>query len=487
MGGPDRRGPHGRPFPDALAPAHAVRELRLLLAETISVTLRRPLIGGARRTCVLTFGAVLLGCLCPSIAAAYRTTASAVDALSGEERVAWPSGQLEYLIHDETPPGVNLSLASDASFKALSRWNNVDCSSFRFVYGGVTPAPARPGDGQNTIQWVRHGWTDLGFDSEAAAISDVYFAETESGWVIDEADLYLNAEHFSWSGYGSDAHKSVYSVLLHEGGHLLGLAHPCEVSGGPACTDAHESTVMYPFYSQSLTQLSGDDQAGVCFLYPAGPCAEAGCGEAELCTANGCEPACGAKVCSPGQSCNDGVCEAVSPYPDVCTSDEECPPTLRCQDGACTEGVREAGDPCDSARDCSSGICADSGQCSATCVTDAECGPGTTCRGGRCADTGSALGEACAAANDCTGGICLAGVADAPLCSRSCAPPAAACADGWLCDSVEGQTVCVPPEAATKSSCAFSPTDSDDNNKPLPTVAISLLLAAALRRRTTHA
>jgi hypothetical protein len=58
------------------------------------------------------------------------------------------------------------------------------------------------------------------------------------------------------------------SILTHEAGHFMGLAH---------ATDTN--SIMYAFYQEGAIELTPDDQAGICNIYPPAP-RKSGCASA---------------------------------------------------------------------------------------------------------------------------------------------------------------------------------------------------------------
>jgi MYXO-CTERM domain-containing protein len=117
-------------------------------------------------------------------------------------------------------------------------------------------------------------------------------ASTATG-VIRDADIEINAFHFSWAdlvahpdlrGNGQPFHD-LQNALTHEMGHLIGLDHTCYVQGPPPldntgapitdCASASAAvvaTTMFPSANPGDVEkrtLEPDDRAGVCGIYPA--------------------------------------------------------------------------------------------------------------------------------------------------------------------------------------------------------------------------
>jgi hypothetical protein len=283
-------------------------------------------------------------------------------------------------------------------------------------------AAAREADGRNTIAWVADGWSERGFDPSAPAQTRVEFQRNSRGiWEIVEADVFLNADDFSWSESGAGSDVTLGPVLLHELGHVLGLLHPCgdDAPGVPACSASTEfdATVMNPAYSPDRAELSADDAAGTCVLY----------GE----------------------------------RPDGCTSDDDCGPTLRCDSSSnCVSGDGQLDDSCASARDCRSGGCLE-GRCSIACKESSECSAGSTCAVGEdgvagCVSSLRSAGESCSQSEECSSQLCVVDERGAGYCTNSCETDAM-CPQDWKCGAAHAPAVCVPnPVAARGGACSFS-------------------------------
>jgi Matrixin len=384
---------------------------------------------------------------------AYRT-GSEKSELAGTAKVRWATSLIPYTLQTQTPPGLSFEEVQQLAQKALGAWSAPACSGVVFSNALNTSDPAKPGDGVNTIQWVFSNWQERGFDPKAPGITDTQYAKNEQGtWEIVEADTYLNGEYHQWIGTGArEGYVDLESVLVHESGHMLGLLHPCEpggAEGAPDCAAHPEmaAETMYPFYDAGQNTLAADDEAGLCFLYPA---------------------------CSAGGPCDD--------HPnDVTTHD----------DGALAAGRAVDGDPCGTGRQCASGLCAEAGHCVSPCTEDTDCHGGIACSVsgsgglGRCGEGRLPLGAACRSPNECLGGACI-GDSDAAktLCTRACGEDAP-CPSGWECGEVDKTPVCWPSDPVANGSCAIGMRTRPGRDRRGRSIAGCLIAASAwaLRRR----
>jgi hypothetical protein len=351
--------------------------------------------------------------------------ASGFRAVGGEDRfdrqplVTWQaqSVALEMSISGSPLAAPELEAAAMAS---AEKWVSDECSAPTLAITLADFVDAKAGDGRNSVQWVTSGWEARGFDVSAPAQTDVQFERNADGvWRIVEADIYLNADGFSWSDSPEEGSVTLEPVLLHELGHVLGLLHPCgdEAPSVPACVeDPTFDVVMNPAYSAERTTPTDDDLAGICALY--------------------------------GQSV------------PTCRADADCPAALSCSaSGGCVAGAKPEGVSCSGDRDCESGLCA-SEVCAMPCTSSTDCPAQSACSFeadvGACVSVLRELGESCSQSEECVSQQCVIDQHGAGYCTRRCATDDV-CPQDWRCGAPAAERVCIPPTFQPGGGgCAFA-------------------------------
>lgn len=247
---------------------------------------------------------------------------------------------------------VNTAGAPDTEADVLARiaeaaalWEAVPCADVRFEFAGTTEARFAE-DGQNVIYWVNDVWQEA---TPNAAAATLWLNQVDPGAPL-EVDLALNNVDFDWVVGGGDALVSdvvdPVSVIAHELGHWLGLAHASD-----------QFATMYQAMLPNAVQatLEADDKWGACNVYPTGvnECAtDDDCGPTRRCDASG-----GPAVCT----------DRHAPTGDSCSKDD-----LNCA-GMCFISLYECSSLC-----AFQNVSYTQGYCAPLCV-DAPCPPGWVC------------------------------------------------------------------------------------------------------------
>jgi hypothetical protein len=166
--------------------------------------------------------------------------------------IRWPgSAPIPYYVNEDgsSPWSISPEAMLGVTTAAFATWEAVPSSSIAFKYEGGSSRDGREHfDGYNDIAW--------GNDSDFDTVSTLAltFLSWHDGYFV-EADILLNGSR-EWAIDGV-YHADLQTVLLHEIGHFLGLAHSRD-----------ESAAMYAAYSGLRRELGEDDVAKVTSLYP---------------------------------------------------------------------------------------------------------------------------------------------------------------------------------------------------------------------------
>ncbi len=384
---------------------------------------------------------LLLLLLTSSPAGAYKLLGSAWDADRGPVLFHLePSGS------DDIDDGSDL----DAVRSAFRRWSCVAGSRLRLLEGEAVGAKENEaGDGRNSVFWDEDGSYGLGVATLGVTFGPAGESPeepVERTW----STIVFNGVDHTWSTSDNPSLPAgltdVESIAVHEAGHWLGLAHPCEDAQETVCLGPDEA-VMAPTYPGGLLrELGSDDEEGIRALYPQD---------------------------------DDSTCQGPFRQGERCSCNDECVEGLLCVPTS------------------------DGGLCAPACSSeDASCPAGFSCVlgagsdgavGGLCQKLegeGAAPGSICQRDDECALGLCArAAPVGRTVCRVSCeaagdCPAEHACVEG-VCLSTAGNEglVC---EDLDEGGCACS-SGSDEPGAPTSGLLLLLLLSLALCLRATLA
>lgn len=185
----------------------------------------------------------------------------------------WFGGCVTFAVDREGSPLRNISYeqAQHAASEAFRAWVLARCNdrgehpSLGALSLGWVECDApeyndkQPQPNANAIVFREDDWPYPG-DNATLALTTLTF-DLGSGNILD-ADIEVNSYQVGLTTERSNVGSDLQSILTHEVGHLLGLAH----SADPEAT-------MSASYNESdiaLRTLSRDDELGICAIYPPG-------------------------------------------------------------------------------------------------------------------------------------------------------------------------------------------------------------------------
>lgn len=140
---------------------------------------------------------------------------------------------------------------------AFSNMGFVDCDKHEFNRGTADDPTRSVAQGNANIILFRNPWP-YGNNGHTLALTTLTFNVT-SGEIYD-ADMEINATKGDLTTSDTDPKSDLLSILTHEAGHFLGIAHSLD----PEATMYAE----YKATSTTMRTLEADDKAAVCAVYP---------------------------------------------------------------------------------------------------------------------------------------------------------------------------------------------------------------------------
>jgi MYXO-CTERM domain-containing protein len=179
----------------------------------------------------------------------------------------WPNPCTEWSLAKAASNQVSFAVMEGILKQAFATWTNAACSagtpSIVVTEGEPTDCTKHEYNQElgnaNLIAFRDTMWPYEG-SANTLALTTVTYA-LESGEIYD-ADMELNSADNQFTTGDNGVQFDLLSIVTHEAGHFLGLAHTPD----PTAT-------MYPNYiphSTNLRHLAADDIGGICAIYPPG-------------------------------------------------------------------------------------------------------------------------------------------------------------------------------------------------------------------------
>lgn len=162
----------------------------------------------------------------------------------------------------------NTAAELNAVRNSFGEWQAIPNTIIKFEYGGLTGAATdvNTGDNTNVVYWTKTSTlVNGGHDDIGGALGVTFSSFTVPGNEILQSDIVLNAVDYGWFTDFTDQNNAnffIESVLCHEIGHQLGMAHAA--IGGAAMLYAGDNGIGSQF------GLTADEVSFARTVYPSG-------------------------------------------------------------------------------------------------------------------------------------------------------------------------------------------------------------------------
>jgi MYXO-CTERM domain-containing protein len=215
-----------------------------------------------------------LAVLAPAEAAAYCRTAGCGEVVGARCEpptetdcgvpLYWPTRCVGFSVQRDASVDVDLETARAVAQQAFAAWSSVACP---------TGAPSIVASDQGSVSCDRQEYNAEGKNANIIIFRDEEWAYADMGALaltvvtyaletgeIRDADIELNGEAAVFTTSDTAVEVDLPSILTHEAGHFLGLAH--------TPIDGATMQLEYPPQSVVLRSLEPDDVSGICAVYP---------------------------------------------------------------------------------------------------------------------------------------------------------------------------------------------------------------------------
>jgi hypothetical protein len=221
----------------------------------------------------------------------HNCAASAGGCVTEGAALFWPSSCVSHSVQQDATKWANLAETTRVVNAAFDAWTAVLCPgtsqgpSIKLVDIGPVACRAPEfnsgevtiGGNANIVVFNDDTWpvAETSTDPESTLALTTVTYDKSTGQILD-ADIRVNGQNvLSTSAPVPSNAYDMQSLLTHEVGHFIGLAHSAVPCTGPHdCPTMH---ALYPKGDDSFRTLEVDDVAGACAVYPPGRASDTTC------------------------------------------------------------------------------------------------------------------------------------------------------------------------------------------------------------------
>jgi hypothetical protein len=185
--------------------------------------------------------------------------------------LAWPGPHIGFSVQQAASTKVTFASIEGVLKQAFAAWTSAACPGGgkpRLEVFEAEPASCarheynQKNGNANIVLFRDDAWP---YDPQALALTTMSF-DKDTGEIFD-GDMELDSALYDFTT--GDMGFDLLSVVTHEAGHFLGLAHSPDADATMFASYGGDST--------ALRDLGADDRAGICAIYPPGPGITADC------------------------------------------------------------------------------------------------------------------------------------------------------------------------------------------------------------------
>ena len=181
------------------------------------------------------------------------------------QKLYWPATCIGFSIQKDGTESLDIKDVHVAIQKSFEAWAELDCGGkpATMTFSEIEDVSCKKSQynpkkaNVNVVLFQDNDWKYRGIDGTLAKTSVTY--DDRTGEIFD-ADIEVNSAFNNLSTSETIINYDLRSIMTHEAGHFIGIAHSPDPNAS-----------MYSTYAQGSTgprKVAEDDQAAVCAIYP---------------------------------------------------------------------------------------------------------------------------------------------------------------------------------------------------------------------------